>query len=108
MKYARLLLKWITTHRAILILLNGAYIGFKGFEVKDVEFIVKRRMGHSQGMVPLFIRCISAQHQRDSVFGGKLENAASKYRVDRVYNTAGKVGQIQGLEQLSMAHLLYF
>ena len=33
MKYARLLLKWILPIGAILILLNGAYIGFKGFEV---------------------------------------------------------------------------
>lgn len=98
MKYARLLLKWMLPIGAILILLNGAYIGLQGFEVKDVEFVVKEKnedIRRNGSVVYQVYLCPTSEGQ--CIWRQVRESAASKYQVDGIITLPIKVNQIQSL-----------
>lgn len=98
MKYARLLLKWMLPIGAILILLNGAYIGLQGFKVKDVEFVVKEKnedIRRNGSVVYQVYLCPTSEGQ--CIWRQVRESAASKYQVDESITLPVKVIQIQGL-----------
>lgn len=98
MKYARLLLKWMLPIGAILILLNGAYIGFKGFEVKDVEFIVKEKnedIRRNGSIVYQVYLCPTSEGQ--CIWRQVKESVASKYQVDGSITLPTRVHRMQSL-----------
>lgn len=96
MKYARLLLKWMLPIGAILILLNGAYIGLQGFKVKDVEFVVKEKnedIRRNGSVVYQVYLCPTSEGQ--CIWRQVRESAASKYQVDGSITLPTQINRIQ-------------
>jgi len=83
---------------AVLILLNGAYIGLQGFKVKDVEFVVKEKnedIRRNGSVVYQVYLCPTSGGQ--CIWRQVREDVAQKYQVDGSITLPIKVNQIQSL-----------
>ena len=96
MKYARLLLKWMLPIGAILVLLNGAYIGFKGFNVEDIEFVVKEKNEYIRRNGSIVYQVyICPTQEGQCIWRQVRENVASKYQVDESITLPTQIRRIQ-------------